>query len=238
MTEALSARAVEPRAGEAHGDADGGLCLNCGTRLIGEHCHRCGQAGHVHRTVGAIGHELAHGVFHFEGKIWRTLPMLTFRPGELTRRYVAGERARFVSPLALFLFTVFLMFAVVANLPGFTFGGDGLARIGERNGVTEVRAKVAEERLRADAAVGKAKADLHRARAETTYDADRVPRAERALVKAREDRDGLTSVQRLFPAPDAPSATAGSGTGGWLNAKWKYATENPKLLLYKMKTSA
>lgn len=118
----------------------------------------------------------------------------------------------------LFLFTVFLMFAVVANLPGFTFGSDGLARIGERDGVTEVRAKVAEERLRADAAVGKAKADLHRARAETTYDADRVPRAERALVKAREDRDGLTSVQRLFPAPDALSATADSGTGGWLDA--------------------
>lgn len=42
MTVALSARAVEPRAGEAHRDADGVLCLNCGTRLIGEHCHRCG----------------------------------------------------------------------------------------------------------------------------------------------------------------------------------------------------
>src|SRR5690606_15456952 len=34
------------------------------------------------------------------------------RPGELTRRYVEGERARFVSPMALFLFSVFLMFAV------------------------------------------------------------------------------------------------------------------------------
>jgi hypothetical protein len=51
-------------------------------------------------------------VFHFEGKIFRTLPMLVFRPGALTRRYIAGERARFVSPLALFLFTVFAMFAV------------------------------------------------------------------------------------------------------------------------------
>lgn len=30
-----------------------------------------------------------------------------------TRRYVNGERARFVSPLALFLFTVFLMFATI-----------------------------------------------------------------------------------------------------------------------------
>ena len=52
-------------------------------------------------------------MFNFEGKIWRTLPMLAWRPGELTRRYIAGERARFVSPVALFLFTVFLMFAVL-----------------------------------------------------------------------------------------------------------------------------
>ena len=53
-----------------------------------------------------------HGVLHFEGKIWRTLPLLAWKPGELTRRYIDGERARFVSPIALFLFSVFLMFAV------------------------------------------------------------------------------------------------------------------------------
>ena len=38
--------------------------------------------------------------------------MLVSRPGGLTRRYIHGQRARFVSPLALFLFFVFLMFAV------------------------------------------------------------------------------------------------------------------------------
>ena len=60
----------------------------------------------------AFFHDLLHGVLHFEGKIWRTLPMLAWRPGELTRRYIDGERASFVSPIALFLFSVFLMFAV------------------------------------------------------------------------------------------------------------------------------
>jgi len=72
----------------------------------------CGQRAHVHRTLSAFFHDLVHGVFHFEGKTWRTLPLLALRPGELTRRYIAGERARFVSPMALFLFSVFLMFAV------------------------------------------------------------------------------------------------------------------------------
>ncbi|MET3712074.1 hypothetical protein ABIC65_002786 [Sphingomonas trueperi] len=105
-------RAVEPHAGEGHGHGHGTICLNCGTALIGPHCHECGQSGHVHRSLGAIGHELLHGVAHFEGKMWRTLPLLAWRPGDLTRRYIAGERARFVSPMAMFLFSIFTMFAI------------------------------------------------------------------------------------------------------------------------------
>ena len=93
-------------------------CLNCGTALAGAFCHKCGQHAHLHRTLGAFAHDLLHGVLHFEGKTWRTLPMLAWRPGDLTRRYIDGERARFVSPLALYLFSVFLMFAVFNSLGG------------------------------------------------------------------------------------------------------------------------
>ena len=110
ITGAAIARAVEPEAGE--GQAAPGNCQNCGANLIGAHCHVCGQKAKVHRTLRAFGHDILHSVLHFDGKIWRTLPMLFWNPGELTRRYVHGERAKFVSPLALFLFTVFLTFAV------------------------------------------------------------------------------------------------------------------------------
>lgn len=109
---ALLARAVEPAHGKPDGHTREGACLNCGTALIGSHCHVCGQRAHVHRTIGAFLHDLVHGALHFEGKIWHTLPLLAWRPGALTRRYIEGERARFVSPMALFLFSVFLMFAV------------------------------------------------------------------------------------------------------------------------------
>jgi len=102
-----------PLAG-AHGDS--AACRNCGTALAGDYCHRCGQAAHVHRSFGAIGHDLVHSVLHFEGKFWRTLPMLLLRPGELTRRYIEGERARFLSPIATFLLAAFLMFAIVNNV--------------------------------------------------------------------------------------------------------------------------
>lgn len=88
-------------------------CLNCGTPLSGPFCHACGQASHVHRTLGAFFHDVLHGVFHFEGRIWHTLPLLVFQPGQLTRRYIDGQRARFVAPLVLFLFCVFVMFAAI-----------------------------------------------------------------------------------------------------------------------------
>jgi Protein of unknown function (DUF3667) len=99
--------------GEVHGN-----CLNCGAELTGAYCSSCGQPAHIHRSLASLGHDILHGVFHFEGKIWRTLPELFFHPGRLTRRYIDGERAKFVSPMALFLFTVFLMFAVFAFTGG------------------------------------------------------------------------------------------------------------------------
>lgn len=116
-TGTVLAAAVELHGGPRDGDGHG-RCANCGAARIGSYCHICGQNGHVHRTIAGFGHDLLHGVFHFEGKIWRTLPMLLLKPGELTRRYIHGERAKFVSPLAGFLFCTFLMFAVVGGLAG------------------------------------------------------------------------------------------------------------------------
>lgn len=111
VTGGLLARAVEPQAGEGRAGQDG-TCLNCSADVTGAFCAACGQKVHLHRTLGAFWHDLAHSVFHFDGKIWRTLPLLVWNPGHLTRRYIHGERAKFVSPFALFLFSVFLMFAI------------------------------------------------------------------------------------------------------------------------------
>ena len=75
----------------------------------------------------AFFHDFLHGVLHFDGKLWRTLPLLAWKPGALTRRYIDGQRASFISPMALFLFSVFLMFAVLNSVGSapFSFGGDG-----------------------------------------------------------------------------------------------------------------
>jgi len=118
VTGGLLAQAIEPETGD-DGHTHEGNCLNCGVRLSGPYCAACGQKAHIHRSLAAFFHDMIQGLFNFEGKIWRTLPMLAWRPGELTRRYIAGERARFVSPVALYLFSVFAMFAVL-NFNGMT----------------------------------------------------------------------------------------------------------------------
>lgn len=110
---ALTAHAVEPTSGRLPDNTDHAQnCSNCGAIVTGKYCEQCGQPTHVHRTLAAIGHDLMHGVLHLDGKLAHTLPLLAFKPGELTRRYIAGERAKFVSPMAMFLFSVFAMFAV------------------------------------------------------------------------------------------------------------------------------
>ncbi|HSF13396.1 MAG TPA: DUF3667 domain-containing protein, partial [Erythrobacter sp.] len=130
----LLGRAVEPKTGEGAEPTSGPTtCANCQAVFSGHYCPECGQKAHVHRSLAAIGHDIMHGVLHLDGKLWETLPLLAFKPGELTRRYIAGERAKFVSPMAMFLFTVFAMFAVFqmvgigapTDIANDLFGSDG-----------------------------------------------------------------------------------------------------------------
>jgi hypothetical protein len=224
VTGGLLGRAIEPRAGEGHGEAHE-MCLNCGTALIGPHCHQCGQAEHVHRSLGAVGHEIVHGVFHFEGKFWRTLPLLAWRPGDLTRRYVAGERARFVSPMAIFLFSIFAMFAV------FSFAG--ISPPTDIRGVNNfplaaVTTEHAQVEKRREKAIEK----------RDDPDTDASDRAE----AVQDIADADTRLKSLDQAADAlkrdPVEMNISHTG-WSTLdhgieKWK---QNPSLMVYKLQSS-
>ncbi len=224
VTGGLIARAVEPKAGEAHGHEPGN-CLNCGAELTGPYCQQCGQQGHVHRTLGAFGHDLLHGVLHFEGKIWRTLPLLAWRPGELTRRYIAGERAKFVSPMALFLFSVFLMFAVFSWVEG-PIGP--VSATGPTAGQAQAARAQAEGRLHA-------------------MEADRAARAARGENVAVLDRQIAALRSTLQEVTIASTQTSGGvnmslsarETGiAWLDHGIRKARENPSLLAYKLQSNA
>ncbi len=117
VTAGLVAGAIEKptgKAGEAHAH---GVCSDCGADTSGNFCANCGQPTHVHRSLLHLGEELLHGVMHFDARIWRTLPLLWLNPGKLTREWVEGKRTRYVSPLAIFLFTLFVMFFALSFAP-------------------------------------------------------------------------------------------------------------------------
>ena len=219
VTGGMIARAIEPDAGEHRGETREGACLNCGAALVGPHCHECGQAAHVHRSVSAWWHDVAHSVLHFEGKIWRTLPMLAWRPGELTRRFIDGQRARFVSPMALFLFTVFLMFALFSML------GASIVDLDELND-----AQAAEELRRVDGQLARLEAERRRL---PSGDAN-AARLDEAIREARAERRAIAIASGSEPV------FSGNVDTGWdrLDKGLKKANENPQLLSYKLQTGA
>lgn len=222
VTGGLLGRAVEPGAGEvaADGHTHERNCLNCGTPLTGAYCAACGQKAHVHRSLRAFMQDFIAGMLNFEGKFWRTLPMLAWRPGELTRRYIAGERARFISPVALYLFTVFAMFAVL-NFTG-ALGpevGKGLR--------SDLREEIAENQ----AAVVKLEADRKAAAAAGTD----LAKLDRKIAKRKED---IAESQKVLTGEAFASAEPGEEVPDWVRPLVQGATENPELMAQRIQEAA
>lgn len=220
ITGGVVGRAVEPKAGEAaDGHTQETKCLNCGTELVGSFCHACGQHAHVHRTLTAFFHDFLHGVLHFEGKIWRTLPLLAWKPGELTRRYVDGQRASFISPIALFLFCVFLMFAAVSLFGGMgEFSPDAKKDLASE--LAKDHKKLATLQAQRAAATGPVAAKLDGKITDLNTE-----------IKVKE------AVQRGEISPSAVQVDP-SGLAPALADAVNKARKNPELVAYKLKTNA
>lgn len=194
ITAGLAAREIEGKDGAGHG-AVGGACLNCGATLQGAYCHVCGQSGHVQRKLVHVFEEFLHGIAHFDTKAWRTLPRLIGRPGTLTYEYIHGKRARYVSPLATFLFVVFVMFFVFAMFGEVQTSGPAT--------LPDLRAQAAA--VQSD--LGKAESEAAAARAALAkleaqgpgVEADRLADARDAIDSADEDvgdaKKSLASIQ-------------------------------------------
>lgn len=214
VTAGLVAGAIDSHGGDKGGAH--GACANCGAELTGDYCASCGQPAHIHRTLGHMVEEFLHGILHFDTRAWRTLPLLVFRPGKLTHAYIHGQRARYISPLAIFLLTVFTMFFV------FAFTGDMVVNANADEAAVQLEESRTElSRLKAEATA--ADASLAAAQAEFTSipigvpadDAVREAAAEK-VADAQELVDdtardirilerALTTLERVIA--DAPVAT-------------------------------
>ncbi len=180
VTGGLVGSALEKPQGKA-GEAHSGACTDCGQTVSGNFCAHCGQPTHVHRSLLHLGEELLHGVMHFDGRIWRTVPLLVGNPGRLTREWVEGKRSRYVSPLGLFLFTIFLMFFILS------FGGDKAFKMAAtHDSETAARQSVAT----AHEAIARAKSEFAEAQKDVaTASPSEAAEAKALLAKATEDLD-------------------------------------------------
>lgn len=93
-------------------------CPNCGAAVSGNFCHECGQETVLHPpSTREFLHEFIGHYVALEGKLWKSLLLLLFRPGQLTLEYINGRRVRYVQPLRLYL-TFSLIFFAVAKYSG------------------------------------------------------------------------------------------------------------------------
>lgn len=226
-------------AGEAHGD-----CSDCGAPTEGNFCSNCGQPTHVHRTLLHLIEEVLHGVVHFDGRIWRTLPLLMLNPGRLTREWIEGKRTRYVSPLAIFLFVVFLMFFAFSFL-GHKEGGAAQVTIDQQIAATET------DLVEARAELAQARAGLNLpqgAEGKTYTDAGErveVQELERKLAEARaaKARGQTTTISgegwmgELAESVRSGRTKINTGNKGLDKILTKKAL-NPELALYKIQQTA
>ena len=93
------------------------VCASCAEPLNGRFCSRCGEEA-LDRHMLTVGHFVAHTVLHeglhVDGKIWRTLRALLFRPGFLSAEYSAGRRRPYINPVRL-LITAIIVYAVATQ---------------------------------------------------------------------------------------------------------------------------
>lgn len=92
-------------------------CLNCGTIVQGKYCHVCGQENVVPKE--SFWHMVTHfsyDITHFDSKFFTTLKDLLFKPGYLSREYMAGRRASYLHPVKMYVFTSAIFFLLFFSL--------------------------------------------------------------------------------------------------------------------------
>lgn len=88
-------------------------CLNCGTQVAGRYCQQCGQENvEVKESFWHLIMHFIEDITHFDGKLWKTLKLLLFKPAKLTQYYMDGKRASYIHPIRMYLFisAVFFFF--------------------------------------------------------------------------------------------------------------------------------
>ena len=92
-------------------------CPNCSAPLYGQYCSQCGQnQKNSNRHLWVLLNEAFEGIFNWNSKAWRTTFSLFFKPGFLTAEHFAQRRARYISPIRLYIITSLTFFLTLSLL--------------------------------------------------------------------------------------------------------------------------
>jgi hypothetical protein len=112
-------------------DARSEACLNCGTTLAGPFCAQCGQRDiPPYPSTREMFVDAFWELSGWDGRFASTARALFQRPGGLTTEFLEGRRARYISPLRLYLMASLLYFLIAALLPQKKPTGDFLVDTG------------------------------------------------------------------------------------------------------------
>lgn len=93
------------------------VCPNCQTSFdkTYNYCPACGQENkELKLDLKYFLAELLSGMFNLDSKIFRTLKLLFFKPGKLTKEFIAGRRNSYIQPVRLYLVGSFVFFTITA----------------------------------------------------------------------------------------------------------------------------
>jgi len=89
------------------------VCLNCHARLRGQYCGHCGQRSRNRLiSIWQLLQEAFGDLLELDSRLWRTLVPLLTRPGQLTKDYLEGRRARYMPPFRTYLVLSVIFFVV------------------------------------------------------------------------------------------------------------------------------
>lgn len=96
-------------------------CANCGNGRNGAYCAACGQNDRVYqRALPPLLWDLVRETFEVDSRLFNTLVLLLFKPGDLASEFSRNRRASYVSPFRLYLFTSLLFFFLVSLTSDFS----------------------------------------------------------------------------------------------------------------------
>jgi Protein of unknown function (DUF3667) len=123
ITSASSATELSPSGSATPEPKAAAVCLNCATPLVGPFCSSCGQRDvPPYPSVRELAVDAFWELSGWDGRFATTVRALFRRPGMLTREFLEVRRARYISPLRLYLMASLVYFLISAAAPNVNLG--------------------------------------------------------------------------------------------------------------------